>query len=124
MGAVVVVVEGTVVVVVVARAVVVVTTDVVVVVGDKLVEVVLVVLVVCAILAELLAALGDGWLVHAAVANATAVTAHAMWPNRRGRGLMSIREIRMAAPLATPTPFCWEDPRRIRSSSKGAVRGR
>ena len=82
----VVVVGGTVVVVVV---VVVVGGTVVVVVGEVVVVVGVLVLVVAAILAEILAALDDGWLLHAAVVNATAVTAHTMWANRRGRGVMS-----------------------------------
>jgi hypothetical protein len=77
-------------VVVVARCVVVVTGRVVVVVGGTVVVVVVVVvvlvLVVAAILAELLAALDDGWPLHAAVVNATAITAHTMWVSQRGRG--------------------------------------
>jgi hypothetical protein len=76
----------------VARWVVVVTRSVVVVIGAKVVVVVIVVIVlvvVAAILAELLAALNNGWLVHAAIVNAPAVTAHTMRANRRGRGVMS-----------------------------------
>jgi hypothetical protein len=87
-----VVVEGRVVVVGAARCVVVVLRGVVVVVTRNVLAVVIVpvvLVVVRAILVEVLAALEDGWLVHAAVVNATAVTAHTMWVNRRGRGVIS-----------------------------------
>jgi hypothetical protein len=122
---VVVVVEGRVVVVGVARCVVVVTRSVVVVAGGTVVVVVVVVLlvVVAGIVAELFAALDEGWLAHAAVVNATAVTAHTKRANRRGRGVVSPRGTWIC--IATPPRPSLDSagtPRRIRSST-GAVRG-
>jgi hypothetical protein len=87
----------------VGRWVVVVTRSVVVVIGSKVVVVVIVVIVLvvlAATLAELLAPLNDGWLVHAVVVSATAVVAHTMWARRRGRGVTSPRGtwVRIATP--------------------------
>jgi hypothetical protein len=85
--------------VVVVGGAVVVVGDAVVVVAGTVVVVVVVLVVVAAILAELLAALDDGWLLHAAVVNANAVTAHTVRANRRGRGNMPRGTwVRIAAP--------------------------
>ena len=120
------VVEGAVVSVGAASCVVAVKGSVVVVVGGTVVVVVLVV-VAAAILAELLAALDDGWLVHAAVINATAVTEHTMLANRRGWDLMSTVPAGPGVRIATPPHPSLSTQRAgipAESSSMGAVKGR
>jgi hypothetical protein len=70
-----------------ARCVVVVEGDVVVAAGDLVVVVGGNAVVLAGTIAvEALAALDDGWLVHAVAVNATAATAHTMWVRRRERG--------------------------------------
>jgi hypothetical protein len=106
---------------------------VVVVLGDEVVEVVAVVVVVVAVVlvvagaiaVEALAALDDGWLVHAAAVNATAVAAHTTWAKRRRRGVISPISIGLGFALQPPPPSIQREGilRRIRSSM-GAVKGR